>query len=360
MVLAVVLLGSTKAVAQNETLEVPVKMTYVDYNSPDEAVGEVETIEVGFNKVPSVGSTIQFGNTGWGENKIGVLKVDVSAVPGVIQKATLKAQISGSTDSKSKTNWGLALTDNEWSAFQFYTVVKEWTVSAMLDNGKQVSSTTTSATDFDDASWDVTDAFSSGQQKATILVYETVAGGGYMKDVVVEVEYVPYVATTTKYDFEDGNVVFQNGTNSGNGRITAAIEYNEALASKVLGWTCSKNAQNGYSFSYYDFTSLLNNPALVKIDFDYYNTKDDRAVLTIGDALVRGTDGKCSTRTYSNTGAIFSIGSDKNYAFINDISLPQDDRVTETYTKYGLCGKWLHVALVVNNDTRTVWWKVTL
>ena len=370
--LAAFCLGSMGVYAQNPTATTPVKMTYVDFNTPDEALGQKDTIKVGYNKAPAVDGTVGFGNTGWGCNWIGVLKVDVSAIPGTVQKATLKAKISGSTDSKRTTGWGVALTDNAWAADLTYTTVSTWTVSKLLNGGNLAWSTQKAITVFEDASWDISDALSSGQTTATLLVYETAAAGGFMTEAEVEVEYEPFEATTTKFDFEDENKVFTDDS-----RITSAIEANEALGSNVLGWTCAGNAQNGYSFSHYDFTSLLSQPALVKVEFDYYNTKGGRAILNIGDALVRGTTGGSSKVTYNKTGVIFQIGSDKNNAFINGITVGQDDVTTTstitvknettgedeevevTNTVPGLCDKWLHVVLMVNNDAKSVTWVVT-
>ena len=165
-----------------------------------------------------------------------------------------------------------------------------------------------------------------------------------------DVDYVETTLTvlaknqTTTFTFEDSNNPFTDAR-----RITSAIEDDATLGSKVLGWTCASNAQNGYSFSHYDFTSLLEKSAMVKLEFDYYNTMGGRSVLTIGDALVRGTTGGSSKITYNKTGAVFRIGSDKNNAYINDIVFGQDD----------LCNKWLHVVVTVNPDARTVAWVVT-
>lgn len=374
--LAMLCLGSMNASAQYETGVAPVKMTYVSGSDADVdvAYGECDTIKAGWNlgNDVAVGKTISLGNKGWGANWIGVLKVDASSIPGTVSKATLKAKVSGSLDSKRNTGWGVALTDNQWSADLTYSVVSTWTVSAMLNGGTQVWTTSKSATGFEEHEWDITDAFSSGQTSATILVYEGIksgnggAAGGYMTEAVVEVEYEPFEATTTKHDFEDGTNPFTDDS-----RIAGAIEANDVLGSNVLGWTCANNAQNGYSFAHFDFTSLLNQPALVGLEFDYYNTKGGRAILNIGDALVRSTTGGSSKVTYNSTGVIFQIGSDKNNAFINGITIPQEDVVTEAVldpetgeetapasTTYGLCDKWLHVKLMVNNEAKTVAWTV--
>lgn len=367
--LAVFCLGGMTASAQNQTGKGTVKMTYVSGTEADVdvAYGQCDTIKVGYNTAAAVDKPIGLGRAAWGANWIGVLKVDVSAIPGTVQKATLKAKISGSQDSKRGTSWGVALTDNVWSADLTYTTVSTWTVSALLNGGNVVNSSQKSAVVFEDVSWDITEALSSGQAGATLLVYETAAAGGYMTEPEVEVEYEPFEATTTKYDFEDDNKVFTDDS-----RITSAIEDDAALSSKVVGWTCAGNAQNGYSFSHYDFTDKLNQPALVGLEFDYFNTKGARAILNIGDAQVRGTTGGSSKVTYNKTGVIFQIGSDKNNAFINGIVIPQSDTETTTTgtdgegnevqvtnTVLGLCDRWLHVVLMANIDAKTVSWVVT-
>ena len=73
-------------------------------------------------------------------------------------------------------------------------------------------------------------------------------------------------------------------------RITSSVveENNES----VIQFLCAGNAQNGYSFSHCNFSELL--PKEIKInkltfDIDYYNTNGGRAILTVGDASVRGT-----------------------------------------------------------------------
>ena len=373
---AMLCFGAMNVFAQEEEEDanlIPVKMTYVNYDAADDIVGEVDTIKVGYNKAPSVDGTIAFGNTGWGVNLIGYLQVDATAVPGIVTKATLCAKISGSADSKRGTSWGLALTDNAWSDQLSYNITKDWTVTKLLNNGELVYSSQKSATTFEEVEFDVTEALQGADFTgfATIIVYETAAAGGYMTEAYVEVEYEPYEATSMTYDFEGEEAVNPFTDDS---RIASAIEADEALGSNVLGWTCANNAQNGYSFSHYDFTSLLNNPALVRVEFDYFNTKGGRAILNIGDALVRGTTGGSSKVTYNKTGVIFQIGSDKNNAFINGINIGQDDKEVSipiideetgeetgsiNYTELGLCDKWLHVVVIINNDAKTVTWGVT-
>ena len=389
LAVALMSFGCMNVAAQEEEEDfpvLPVKMTYVDYYAADSVFGAQDTIFVGYTQAPSVGSTIASikQKTDWNVSKVGFLQVDATALPGIVTKAKLYVKITGcDTGRNRKSSFGVAVTDGTWSAGLTYNTVKDWTVTALLNNGgTQAGSSSGNTEVFEEVSFDISDALQGADFTgfATIVVYETAAGGARLTEAYVEVEeYEPYEATTTEFDFEDENKVFTDDS-----RITSAIEANEELGSNVLGWTCAGNAQNGYSFSHFDFTSLLNNPALVKVEFDYYNTKGGRAILNIGDALVRGTTGGSSKVTYNKTGVIFQIGSDKNNAFINGIILPQEDKTTTTYipqvdeegnpvideetgeqvtievttTELGLCDKWLHVVAIINNDAKTVTWVV--
>ncbi len=140
--------------------------------------------------------------------------------------------------------------------------------------------------------------------------------------------------TTTTYDFEDGNALFV-----GRSRITVGVEDGLGYdGTKAVHFTCAHNAQNGYSFADFDISSLVGNPKTVTISLQYYNTQEGRAILSIGDASVRGTTGNSSKTTYSNKGAIFALGSEKSNAFLNG-SKP-------ALSSY--CNKWLDVSVTVD------------
>ena len=145
-------------------------------------------------------------------------------------------------------------------------------------------------------------------------------------------------ATTVFYDFEDGQTPFVARS-----RIAVGVGYDEKRASNVATFTANSNAQNGYSFANYDFSSLVEQKTDVTLDFDYYNTSGSRSMLTIGDASVRGTTGGSARGTYGSTGAIFRIGSDKNNFYIND----------ETYELTDYCDQWLHITVKVNLLNKT-------
>lgn len=84
-------------------------------------------------------------------------------------------------------------------------------------------------------------------------------------------------------------------------------------------------------------------------DIDYYNTKGGRAILSIGDGTVRGTTGGSKKNTYSNTGAIFALGSDKSNALLNGAS--------QTLTNY--TDKWMHLTVTVDMENKTTDYKIT-
>lgn len=144
---------------------------------------------------------------------------------------------------------------------------------------------------------------------------------------------------TTTYDFEDANKVFAEDS-----RVTVAIEDDADLSSKVVTFTGAKNAQNGYCFAHYDFSDLVKKATKVKISFDYWNTNGGRSIVSLGDAETRGTTGGSSKMTYSPTGALFRIGSDKTTFYIND----------KKYTLADYCDKWLKVEVTVDLTTNKV------
>lgn len=103
--------------ASAESSQAGVKLTYVDYNQADVSFGEVaagSTAQVGYNKISS--GTVGFANTGWKVNYVGYIQVDASAVEGTIQNVSLTFDVSGSTDSKRTTGWGVGYNSSAWSA----------------------------------------------------------------------------------------------------------------------------------------------------------------------------------------------------------------------------------------------------
>lgn len=194
MLLALAVMGVTSAWA--DTGNATVKMTYVDYDNADTAIGEIaegETARSGYNKA---GTTVTFANTGWGENKIAYLQVDASAIDGTITGATLSLEVTGSSDSKRTTGWGVGYNASEWSADLTYNTADK----SITKVGAEVWTSTKSASTFETKEFDITNALKGDEDKVvTILVYELAAAGGYLKNPAVTITYIASGAATADY-----------------------------------------------------------------------------------------------------------------------------------------------------------------
>lgn len=207
---SVLTFGTFNAVAEESPATV--KMTYVNYDAPDTSYGEIaagETAESGFNKIS--GGAVNFGNTGWGVNYVTYLQVDASAIEGNITGVTLKFQASGSTDNKRATTWGVGYNSSVWSSDMTYNTADR-TITTI---GDTQSTTTKASTTFDELSFDITAAVNNAENRiATVLVYETAAAGGYIKNPSVTVNWTKDAA----YDvtFTETNGVAATITVNGN------------------------------------------------------------------------------------------------------------------------------------------------
>lgn len=203
--------GTVNAVAEESPATV--KMTYVNYDAPDTSYGEIaagETAESGFNKIS--GGAVNFGNTGWGVNYVTYLQVDASAIEGNITGVTLKFQASGSTDNKRATTWGVGYNSSVWSSDMTYNTADR-TITTI---GDTQSTTTKASTTFEERSFDITAAINNAENHiATILVYETAAGGGYIKNPSVTVNWTKEAAYDVTFTETNGveATITVNGNN---------------------------------------------------------------------------------------------------------------------------------------------------
>ncbi|MBP5340313.1 MAG: hypothetical protein J6Z14_13590, partial [Prevotella sp.] len=155
-----------------------------------------------------------------------------------------------------------------------------------------------------------------------------------------------WAQTVTTYDFEDGNALF-----TADSRISASVvEGTQTIYSqdfdldgKAVSFKGASNAQNGYSFAHYDFSSLCDQAAKVKVEFETVLGNGARSIISIGDASVRGATGNSSKTTYSNKGAIFRVGTDKNYSYVNGSNVGSSTVVSQ---------KWLKVTIEVDEVTK--------
>jgi hypothetical protein len=155
--------------------------------------------------------------------------------------------------------------------------------------------------------------------------------------------------TETVFDFEDGNAVF-----TATSRMSVAVEDNAANGTKVLALKNAGNTQNGYGFAYYNFADKVEKATNIKIKFDYFNGAG-RGCMTIGDGVVRGTNGAnagFARYTYGAKGAIFAVGATsdgKNY-FAND-------QILGDIADWG--NKWLTVEVTVYTLDRQIEWTIS-
>lgn len=159
--------------------------------------------------------------------------------------------------------------------------------------------------------------------------------------------------TTSSFDFEDGDALF-----AATSRMSAVVEDNAANGTKVLALKNAGNTQNGYGFAYYNFADKVQKATKVTIKFDYYNGAG-RGCMTIGDGLVRGTDGKGAGMDrinrapfYGAKGAILRVGnSDNGKSYI------VNDQVLGDAADW--CNKWLTVEVKVYTIDRQVEWTIS-
>lgn len=222
-----------------------VKMTYVNYDEPDTAYGEIaagETATAGFNgnsKGVVTDGTLGFGNTGWGVNFITYLQVKVPEVNGNITSATLTFEGSGSTDNKRVTTWGVGYNSSVWSADMTYSTAD---TNITLLGGTQTG-TSKSATTFNNYSFDITDAVKKADENGyvTIIVYETAAAGGYIKNPAVTFGWTSeptYNVTFTEKNGVEGVKVTIDGTDVTNG---------VALTNGTYGFTATAPTYREYN-----------------------------------------------------------------------------------------------------------------
>ena len=196
-----------------EEVAATVKMTYVDYNNEDTSYGEISegnTAIAGYN---TIGSVVGFGNTGWNYNYITYIQVDASSITGFISNVQLTAYVSGSIDGSRSTIWGIGYNTSTWSSSMTYNTADK----SITTIGETVTTTTNSHETFELKSFDITEAFTNDDDNiVTLVVYETAAGGGYIKNPTVTVTYTPlYNVNLTDVGQTNPNKIFSLPTLSG-------------------------------------------------------------------------------------------------------------------------------------------------
>lgn len=223
LALTIAILGIGYAWA--EDYAATVRMTYVDYDNPDKAIGEIpagESALSGYNKISN--GSVEPANTGWGCNWITYIQIDASAAEGTILSATLTMDVSGSTDNKRNTKWGIGYNNAKWSADMTYNTADR-TITTI---GDVQTASIKSSTTFETKTFDITDVLQADDDKLlTILIYETAAAGGYVKNPKVTVSATISTANyMIKYVDTDGNPIKDAVTRIGG--VGGAIELKES------------------------------------------------------------------------------------------------------------------------------------
>ncbi len=196
------------AIAANAA-EPTVKVTYINYDAPDTAVGEIAPdtqFGLGYNKIS--GGSVELANKGWGVNKIGYVQVDLSQIEGYLVKATLNAEVTGA-DNRRTTGWGVGYNNSTWSADMTWNTADR----TITQIGEEFWTKTKLTTEFEAASFNITEAFKNDEDKiATILIYQLAAGNCNIKNINVTVE-------TTDKPMVDYNVIHVCTINGENQKI---------------------------------------------------------------------------------------------------------------------------------------------
>ena len=199
--------------------DVRLRMTYVDANNPDAPSGLImtgESAKSGYNKIS--GGAVGLGRQDWNVNYITYIQVDASAVKDkYITSATLSFDASGSIDSGRTTAWGVGYNSSNWSSTMTYNSA----VKGITTMGDTKSTSNKSASKFETLSFDITEAINNTEGRlVTILVYETAAGGGYIKNPVVKIDStneLVYKVTFAEANEVEGVKVTVNDQDATNG-----------------------------------------------------------------------------------------------------------------------------------------------
>jgi hypothetical protein len=170
-------------------------MTYVDGSKAnlDTSYGEVTEGEVGYLKISN--GALALGRESWGANQITYIQVDASTIPGTITGATLSATLK-QPDAKRARVWGVGYNSSTWSSSLTWNTADK----SITTVGSTV--TTKKSTADVSATFDITDALKTDDDKiVTLLVYQTAAGGGSIANPTVTVTYTTAqtAAYTVKY-----------------------------------------------------------------------------------------------------------------------------------------------------------------
>ena len=168
-----------------------VKMTHISGSDADvnTSYGEETTAYCGYNNISN--GTVGLANKGWGVNNIAYLQVDASAVPDGATITAASLEVDCQQISARGLNYGVGYNSSTWSSTMTWNTADRSITT--LGNVISGSKTTTDKHN----TFDITAAFSGDDDNiVTILVYQTAAGAGYVKNPTVTITYT----TSSAYD----------------------------------------------------------------------------------------------------------------------------------------------------------------
>ena len=231
-------MGSLGVVAA--TVPATVKMTYISGTDADvsKSYGAVTTAYAGYNKISN--GKVELSNKTWGVNNIAYLQVDASATPGPIKKVTLSGKFQ--QISARGMNYAFGYNSSEWSESLTWDTADR---SITLISGATV--TCSKATEDKEATVDITAAFDADEDKiVTIIVYNTAAGAGYIKDATATVEYEKADEVLVDFPFSDEThpTMVPDGSNGDRG--TCNYDYDSPINNAKFLNVWGENNSNGF------------------------------------------------------------------------------------------------------------------
>lgn len=321
-------------------------MTYIDYDNGDTAFGVVDTAKAGYNSISS--NTVTMAYSGWSCNWVTYLNVDASAVgDNTISAVTLTAEVSGSTDSKRVTVWGAGYNTSTWSSSLTYNTAD----LSITTVGDTYTTSTKSASTFETATLDITDAFTDNDNNddniVTILIYETAAAGGYITNPSVTVTY--YEADSAAdyavvFVDESGNVLKDTVTYTGATGASIELEDEDTEDIWVDGvkYVYESDDASGQTIAS-DGSTVVTVTFRVAETYSYtvYGTAGDTTFEIGTDSVYEGETGSCPYSIYVSVDSVLYSASNDNstYYYIAQVTPDADDySYTISYSEAGVTG----------------------
>lgn len=277
-----------------------VKMTYISGSDDnvDTSYEEVKTAYCGYNNIQ--GGSVELANKGWGVNNIAYLQVDATAIDGTITKVTLKGDFQQITDRPMV--YGVGYNNSVWSSTMTWNTADRSITT--LGNTQTVSKSNADI----ELSFDITGAFSDSKLK-TILVYNTAAGAGYIKNPTVEVEYTPS-NSSVNITYAHLNAI-KAGYSSPSGTISSITLLKETTTdARYLHHSTGDGYQvDQWTTKYADLWNAGFYPVEVVEKDEFYNV-----LLKNGDQMVGVSNDQATSKTYNSFNPeLWTLEQDEDY-----------------------------------------------